>query len=340
MEREILVLGAGVSGLSTGILLLQKGYKVTIWEKDIPPYTTSNKAAAVWYPFICGPLDKATEWGRVTLDFFRSEILPVSVSGCRKTSVVEIFTGKKEDPWWSEGVDTYKRISKDKLPEGYKDGYEVEGVVMDTDVYMRYLVKTFISSGGQIWMKEVKDIREALYDNPLVVNCTGLGSRTLFHDKKVYPTRGQIVKIKPNGFDYSLFEEEGPNSLAYIIPRLNDIVLGGTAQKNNWSLEVSEQDTKEILQKCAAILPQFKKVEITDIGVGLRPTRDEVRLEVEKHGSSAVIHNYGHGGAGFTLSWGCAQNAVALVDSVVRDLSARGVEHRGIDKEPQPQPLT
>lgn len=316
MRKDVLVLGSGVSGLSTGILLLKRGYNVTIWAKDIPPYTTSNKAAAVWYPFKCGSRDKAIEWGRITLDIFRNEVLPDPYSGCKKTTVVEVFTNKKEEPWWGAGVDTYKRISRDKLIKGYTDGYEIEGLVMDTDVYMQYLVDTFQMLGGKIHIKLLTDIREALYHFPLVVNCTGLGSRNLFDDKRVYPSRGQIVKMKPNGFDYSLFEQEGHNSLAYIIPRLQDIVLGGTAQEHNWSLEIDEKDTKEILEKCSNLIPAFQKAEILDISVGLRPARDEIRLELEKHGDKVVVHNYGHGGAGFTLSWGCAENTVGLVESL------------------------
>src|SRR5690349_22613414 len=125
---------------------------------------------------------------------------------------------------------------------------------MDTDKYIDYLVETFKKLGGKLIKKEISDIKEAFVTNKLVVNCTGLGSHSLFGDKTIYPVRGQILKIKPNGFDYSLFEQEGPHSLAYIIPRLNDIVLGGTAQNHNWSLQIDDNDTRDILKKCAGIL--------------------------------------------------------------------------------------
>ncbi|HEX8965566.1 MAG TPA: FAD-dependent oxidoreductase [Patescibacteria group bacterium] len=316
MKKSVLILGAGVSGLSTGILFLQEGYSVTIWAKDFPPNTTSNKAAAVWYPFICGPLEKVPSWARTSLEYFESEILPIPESGCKRTTVVEIFNKVPDEPWWKEGVDSYRRIDKYKLPKHYIDGYQIEGLVMDTDVYMEYLVSEFKRLGGKMVKRTVKTVDEALERHPLVINCTGLGSRELCKDESVYPVRGQIVKIKPNGFDYSLFEEEGPNSLAYIIPRLRDIVLGGTAQKDNWNLEPDPKDTKEILQKCANILPQFKKVDILEVKVGLRPARPQIRLEAEKFGKKVVIHNYGHGGAGFTLSWGCAQNVVDIAEEL------------------------
>lgn len=315
-KKKILILGAGVSGLSTGILLLQKGYDVTIWAKDLPPYTTSNKAAAVWYPFICGPIDKVPKWARATLEYFQKEIMSDPKAGCKKQTVVEIFHNDKHDPWWKEGVDSYKRINKKYLPKGYTDGYEIEGLVMDTDQYMDYLVDTFKKLGGTIHEKEITIIQEAFTHYTYVINCTGLGSRELFQDTTIYPCRGQILKIKPTGFDHSVFEEEGENSLAYIIPRLHDIILGGTAQDNNWSLEVDPQDTKDILKKCGALFPEFSDPELIEIKVGLRPSRPEIRLEIEKYSDKYVIHNYGHGGAGFTLSWGCAQQAVDLVESL------------------------
>ncbi len=316
MKKSVLILGAGVSGLSTGILFLQEGYSVTIWAKDFPPSTTSNKAAAVWYPFICGPKEKVPTWAKTSLEYFESEILPIPESGCKRTTVVEIFNKVPDEPWWKEAVDSYRRIDKYKLPKHYIDGYQIEGLVMDTDVYMEYLVSEFKRLNGKMVKRTVKTLNEALERHSLVVNCTGLGSRELCNDETVYPVRGQIVKIKPNGFDYSLFEEEGPNSLAYIIPRLKDIVLGGTAQANDWNLEPDPKDTKEILQKCANILPQFKKVDILEVKVGLRPARPQIRLEAEKFGKKTVIHNYGHGGAGFTLSWGCAQNVLDIAEEL------------------------
>jgi len=316
MKKSVLILGAGVSGLSTGILFLQEGYSVTIWAKEIPPHTTSNKAAAVWYPFICGPLEKVPQWAKTTLDYFQSEIVPNPEAGCKKTIVVEVFNYVPDDPWWKEGVDSYRRIDKYKLPKNYIDGYQIEGLVMDTDIYMNYLFEECKRLGGKVIKKTIKNVKEALQKHTLVINCTGLGSRELFNDQTIFPCRGQILRIKPNGFDYSLFEEEGPNSLAYIIPRLKDIVIGGTAQDNNWNLDPDPKDTKDILRKCAAILPQFEKVEILETKVGLRPKRKEVRLEAEKFGDSVIIHNYGHGGAGFTISWGCAQNVVDIAHAI------------------------
>ena len=314
--NEILILGAGVSGLSTGIVLLQKGYKVIIWAKDLPPNTTSNKAAAFWYPFLCNPKDKAAIWAKTTLDYIQDNIIKDVESGCIKRMVSEVFAENVEDAWWGAGIDSYRKLYAEELPQGYIDGYHVEGILMDTSMYMDYLLNKFKQLQGMIIQKTVEDIADPLQKYSIIVNCTGLGSRKLFNDEKLFPVRGQMVKIKQNGFDHVIADDEGPNSLAVIIPRLHDIVLGGTIQKDNWSLEVDPKDTQDILRKCALLDPLFKHVEIIEEYVGLRPARDAIRLEIEDYSGKYIIHNYGHGGAGFTLSWGCAKDVLRLVETL------------------------
>jgi D-amino-acid oxidase len=112
---------------------------------------------------------------------------------------------------------------------------------------------------------------------------------------------------------HSILDDEGLNGLGYIIPRSADIVLGGTAQKNDWDLTIREGDQAEILRKAANLHAGFASVQVVGAGVGLRPVRPEVRLETERIGGATVVHNYGHGGAGFTLSWGCAEEVVKLI---------------------------
>lgn len=315
-EKDILVLGSGVIGLSTGILLLKKGYSVTIWAKDLPPNTTSNKAAAAWYPYLCNPREKATPWGKATFEYFINEIVNDPKSGCIRRKTIEVFTEKQDDPWWKEAIPTYTRPNKEDLPQGYIDGYQIDGIVIDTSIYMDYLMNKFKDLGGVTIQKEIKDIKEALNEYSIVVNCTGLGSRELFNDQTIYPVRGQMVKVKPNGFDKVVADDEGPNSLCIIIPRVNDIMLGGTTQVNDWNLEVDPKDTEDILKKASNLYPEFKNVEIISESVGLRPVRDEVRLEAEDYSGKTVIHNYGHGGSGFTLSWGCAQDVIGIIEKL------------------------
>lgn len=311
-----LVLGAGVSGLSTGITLLRAGHEVTIWAKDLPPNTTSNQAAAIWWPYLCYPREKAIPWANYSLHFFKEHLVPDAASGCKLIAVRDLYEWPVSDPWWAGAVDKFSKLDKAKLPAGYVDGYEVETIVIDTSVYMDYLVNWLKRLGGKLIQKDIKGIAEAFEFSDLVVNCTGLGSRDLVDDKSLYPVRGQVVRVKPTGFTDAVFDDEGRNKLAYIVPRTNDVVLGGTAQENDWELAPRPADRAEILRKAPNLNPGFAQVEILSEGVGLRPARPAVRLEAERVGDKTMIHNYGHGGAGFTLSWGCAEEVAKHLERI------------------------
>lgn len=316
-KQEILILGAGVSGLSTGILLLKKGYPVVIWAKDLPPNTTSNKAAAVWYPYLCFPKDKIIPWARATFEYIQKEIINNPKSGCIVRTVTEMFDKPQPDPWWKDALPgEVERPPKEELPEGYVDAYRIKSIVIDTSLYMDFLMEEFKRLGGRIIQKEIKDIQEAFVEYNLVINCTGLGSRELFNDNKIYPVRGQMIKIKPTGFNEVVVDDDGPNNLCLTVPRVNDIMLGGTAQVNDWNTEIDPKDTEEILRKVKLIAPELKNIEIIGESVGLRPVRESIRLEIEKFGDKKVVHNYGHGGSGFTIGWGCAQDVATLVSSL------------------------
>jgi D-amino-acid oxidase len=313
-NRPALVIGCGVSGLSSGIRLLEAGHPVTIWARELPPNTTSNQAAALWFPYLAKPIERVGPWAKASLEYFKSHLVPDAASGCLSTRVHDLYDHEVETPWWASAVDGYRRLAASELPPGYVAGFETESVVIDTSVYMDYLVAWFLHLGGEIVQREVGSIDEAVAQSELIINCAGLGSRQLFGDESVYPVRGQTVKVRPNGVTHSILDDEGPNGLGYIIPRSADIVLGGTAQKNDWDLTPREGDQAEILRKAANLHAGFASVQVVGAGVGLRPVRPEVRLEAERIGGATVVHNYGHGGAGFTLSWGCAEEVAELAN--------------------------
>ena len=103
------------------------------------------------------------------------------------------------------------------------------------------------------------------------------------------------------------------------MPRTHDCILGGTAEAGVDRLEADDAQTRAILERCAALAPHLAGAEVLEVKVGLRPGRDQVRLEVERpQPNKLVIHDYGHGGAGVTLSWGCAEEVVSLLQDSLR----------------------
>lgn len=329
---EILVLGCGVSGLTTALTLLDAGHAPRIWARDLPPNTTSNVAAAVWYPYRAFPEEKVTAWGAAAYERF------VALAQTPETGVVvrETFDLRGEeapDPWWIAAVPDVRRAAPEELPAGYGNGLVLNAPVIDTSVYLDYLLAQFRARGGQIEQRAVASLDEALAESPVVINCTGLGAREVAGDTDIHASRGQVIRIKANGFERALLDNYGPNHVAYIVPRVADIVLGGTDVEGDERLEVDDTLNPGILERCAAMVERYDlefaaslralrarllageaSDAIVSVACGLRPVRSTVRLEREELGDGrVVIHNYGHGGAGVTLSWGCAAEVAALL---------------------------
>lgn len=315
---DVLVIGCGVSGLTTGLCLLEARHSVTIWARDLPPLTTSNVAAAVWLPFKAFPVERVTAWGKTTFQRFKALQIERE-SGVFMANVLDLKTDPSADPWWVSAVEDFRHARQDELPSGYADGFVFEAPVIDTGVYLDYLLHRFRARGGQVHQRAIGDLSEAFAESAIVINCTGLGARELLGDRDLHAARGQVVRIKHNGFRQVLVDENNPAELTYIVPRTHDIVLGGTYEEQNESTEIDAETTQAILQRCARLVPALTTLapdEIVSINCGLRPVRSTVRLEAERPApQQLLIHNYGHGGAGITLSWGCAMEVVVLLTS-------------------------
>ena len=310
MEKSVLVIGGGVNGLSTGICFLEDGWDVTIYSEEFSPNTTSDVAAALWYPFLSAPVEKTNVWGSRTYDILKL-LATEKGAGIDMTQTFEYFRSSQPDPVWKSTVDNFERITED-LPSDYVECFSFMTQVIEMPLYLEWLMNRYNLLGGKLEKRRVNDFSEVPEKFQLVVNCTGLSSGELCNDPEVYPVRGQIIRIKPK-LNQMHLDQQIP-TLSYIVPRSNDMILGGVAQEGNWSLEPTEEDRNFILEKCSKIIPDLKNAEIIEDIVGLRPGRAEVRLEKEQISGKAIIHNYGHGGSGVTLSWGCAEEVVELAN--------------------------
>lgn len=320
---NVTIIGCGVSGLSCGIRLLQAGFaEVRIVARELPPHTTSNRAAAVWYPYKAYPEERVLGWGAATFRAMAA-LMADPLSGISTTTLIEPFDETTADPWWKTAVTAFRHATPDELPAGYTDGYVVEVPLIETPLYMDYLVNWFRRLGGVIEQGEVRSLEEVAESGRLIINCAGLGAKELTGDEKLYPIRGQIVRVTAVADKTSFVDEFSHKSLAYVIPRRDDTIVGGTAQVGDWDLTVDGETAVEILRKACELQPELTNVEILEHTVGLRPGRDQLRLECELlDDHCAVIHNYGHGGAGFTLSWGCADEVTALAQTWAGTLGA------------------
>ena len=311
-RTDVLVVGCGVIGLTAGVRMREAGLGVRIVTAALPHQTTSSVAAAIWYPYKAYPEDRVLSWGSETFEIFE-ELSRLHESGVRMREGVEIWRHPVPDPWWAGAVPGVRRCTDDALPPGYTDGHAFVAPVIEMPVYLGYLMDRFVGSGGHIEHRALSSLEEA-GEGSVVVNCAGLGARELAGDPSMEPIRGQIVRVRNPGLDRFVLDGEHPEGVTYVIPRSGDCILGGTAEEGEWDTEPHPPTAAAILRRCVALEPRLAEVEVLEHKVGLRPGRPEIRLEIEDVSESPPrVHNYGHGGSGVTLSWGCAEETLRLV---------------------------
>src|SRR6266542_458229 len=270
MNDRVAIVGAGVSGLTCGVVFAESGHRTAIFAKEIGQQTTSGAAAALWFPYDVEPADKVIPWA----------------------------------------LETYRTLID--LARNPDSGSSITVPLMDTTIYLDYLANRFLKADGQIienmWFEKLEDVNEKFY---LVINCAGIGARELVHDTDLQPHRGQVAIVpRIKDLPYAVVCDDAP--LMYAIPRTNDCVFGGTNELSE-DLAVDSATTALIVAECSRAL-KIEKPNVLAERVGLRPFRKSgVRLErAHLRDGRTVIHDYGHGGAGFTLSWGCAVEVLQL----------------------------
>jgi D-amino-acid oxidase len=197
----------------------------------------------------------------------------------------------------------------------FAGGFALKVPLTDTTSYLEYLASRFRAAGGEFQPAcRLGRVEEVSRDFELVVNCAGMGARELVDDGQLEPHRGQVVIVPKMDMSYAVVCDDAP--LMYAIPRTNDCVFGGTNQLSD-SLAPDPADTMRILRECSRTLSIAQPKAIEE-RVGLRPfRRSGVRLGAEHlRDGRPVIHNYGHGGSGFTLSWGCAADVLWLAQTI------------------------
>ncbi len=313
--KQITIIGAGVMGLSCGVRLLEAGWAVEIVARERPPETVSAVAAAIWYPYRAYPEELVLGWGAVTYREFKHLWQTEPTAGIELVPVDELLPTVTPDPWWHTAVDDFHRLPTDTLPSGYADGYGFTAPIIDMSLYLDYLHGRYHALGGTLTQRTLTSLTE-VQQGQAIINCTGLGAGALVGDEGVYPIRGQIVVVQaaPDApIRRALMDDHGRYRICYIIPRRHDVVLGGVAEVGRWDTAVDEATAAEIIHKAQTLEPALAGMTIIAHKVGLRPGRAAIRLEREETAAGPVIHNYGHGGAGVTLSWGCAAAVVALL---------------------------
>ena len=307
------MVGAGVIGLTSAIRLRRAGFDANI-VAALPPSQTvaSSVAGAIWYPYGDSADAPEAAWGRHSQQVF-TDAARAGLAGIRLLDMRVLSVAREPHPWWADPDRGFRRCESPDLIAGYQGGFVQQTAVIDVVPHLQYLERTFTDLGGVVEFDIIGSFVELAGADRLVVNCTGVGAGELAADVGVSPVRGQVVRVRSRPIERVTMVDGGPLGYCYVMPHGNESVLGGTRRPGVWDRTASEEVTADILARTARLEPALASAEVVGVKVGLRPGRARVRLEHEAvPGTAGIIHNYGHGGNGWSLSWGCAEDVVRL----------------------------
>lgn len=305
---RVIVVGAGVVGLSCALRLLETGHRVDVLARELPRETTSAVAAAIWYPYHAWPEDRVLAWSRMSYDEFARLATDHPDSGVVLRAGTEVVASRAGKPWWADAVpDLHETVD---VPAGYDGGWSFTAPLVEMPVYLDWLAGVVLAAGGSITRINLHGLPRTGDGGPdAVVDCSGIGAKFLAADPTLYPVQGQVVLVEQVGLERWWLDNTDPEGPTYVVPRSRDIVVGGTEVEGEWSRTASPDVANAILRRALRLVPALAGAEVVGHKVGLRPARPTVRLE--RVGD--VVHCYGHGGAGVTLSWGCAADVAELL---------------------------
>jgi D-amino-acid oxidase len=258
-RREVAVIGCGVIGLSTARLLQDRGFAVTIYARDLPPNTTSNIAGAQWSPVTVVDADRVVpefeaQFRRASRFAYR--YFQTLVGARYGISWRENYSISTHAPAAGPGGSLEGTVLREMLPrtalsddESPFRGFQVSRFLtmhIEPSTYLPAVLQDFRIAGGHVVIREFADARSILgLAEPVIVNCTGLAAGALFADPDVLPIKGQLTVLAPQPeVDYITI---GPGDL-YMMPRQDGIILGGTHERGEWSLEPNAAEAARILR--------------------------------------------------------------------------------------------
>ena len=318
------VVGAGIVGLAAASRLLDRGWRVTVLADRPTAESTSHLAAAVWFPTRAAPRDRVLAWGAATFAELADQARR-GVPGVVMRESLTLHRGDPGAPWWSAAVEGLRPARPEELPPGYSHGLRFAVPLVEMPVHLPWLAHRLAERGARFVTHRLDRLDEApgavdpAHPADLVVAAPGLAARTLVPDDAVVPVRGQIVRVTNPGLTLSVRDEEHPGGRAYVHPRAEDVILGGTLDEGVWDTTPDPREAAAIVARCTDLVPALAHAPVLGTVAGLRPARPTVRLEpgVLADGTP-VVHDYGHGGSGVTLAWGCADEVARWAADAAR----------------------
>jgi D-amino-acid oxidase len=307
---RVTVVGGGVIGLTCALELARVGHAVQIRTADAVADTTSAVAAALWFPYRAAPAEAVLRWATTSLAVFTA-LSADPATGVRLLPGTVVHRTPRPDLWWGPAVSGHRPATAAELPPGAPAGTLCTLPVVDMGRYLPWLLDACQAAGVEVVPGRVERLADVPGD--VVVLAAGLRSGELVGDDSGVPVQGQVVRLADPGLPGWLLDEDNPAGLTYVVPRGDDVVCGGTAVEGATGTTPDPAVEAAVLERARALVPALHDAAVLSRAVGLRPGRPTVRLERTDVDGRPVVCCYGHGGAGVTLSWGCATDVAALL---------------------------
>jgi len=319
-RTDVLIIGAGVSGLTTALSLLEAGLpaaSLRLIAAEPPALTTSRCAGAIWGPYLSSYDRETDEWSRYTRH--RLEALSREPgTGTYLVTGMEASRVKADSPGWAVEVADFQACGTSELPAGFVSGWRYTVPVLDMPLYLAHIMKRLDQAGVPVETSRFASLAEAAATAArVVVNCAGFGARRLVPDDTVHPVRGQLVVVENPGIaEFFAEHTDEVDELTYLLPMGGHVVLGGSVEEDRTDRVASPEIAQGIVDRCAQLVPALRGAKLIEHRVGIRPTRPRPRVERVDTNAGPIVHNYGHGGSGVSLSWGCARETARLVMAI------------------------
>jgi D-amino-acid oxidase len=306
---RVTVVGGGVVGLTSALDLARAGHEVRCVRDQPVIDTVSAVAGGLWFPYHVEPRDRVIAWGAAA--FARFEALasdPASGVALREGMLVERGPA---DRWWTQGLPSWREASEQELPDGASGGVVATVPLVTMPVFLAWLENRCAQAGVALEQVHVESLDDL--DAEVVVVAAGLRSGALLDDDSGMPSRGQVALLENPGLTRWVVDDDHPDGMLYVLPHPGWVVCGGTDVGGSWDTDPDPAVHDAIVRRVRTAVPELRQARVLGSRVGLRPVAAAVSLAASDVGGRRVVSNHGHGGAGVTLSWGCAEEVVRVV---------------------------
>lgn len=318
-KQRVVVVGAGVVGLSCAVQLAEAGFETNVFARELPQETSSASGHGIWLPLRVELGTSESTWAELSLREFRRLATMASPDD---RAGVELVGGVVLGPAcdssnsrWLETLATAGQVSAVNQPAGgFAEGWHAQVPVVDPQSYLQYLQMRLEAADGTLTRMPVPQ----LPSRGITVNASGVAARALAQDASLDGMRVQVVHTTNPGIGRWVVEDKSTDGLRVsVVPHGQRVVVGGVLRHGDWGTSAEARASELIMSEACRIVPELSRADVIRDRVGVVPMRPSTRVVTQRVGQADVVHCYGHRELGFATAWGSATEVVSQVQRLV-----------------------